>query len=77
MLLKTVHPFVGKPARELRAAAEADDRDLVSVLAGLMDARHRPRAGEPPAGLAYWLASRTQQPGHAICSVSKPLKTYS
>jgi glutamyl-tRNA reductase len=38
VLLKTVHRLVHKPTLELRAAAEADDRDLVSVLAGLFDA---------------------------------------
>jgi glutamyl-tRNA reductase len=37
VLLKTVHRLVHKPTLELRAAAEADDRDLVSVLAGLFD----------------------------------------
>ena len=38
MLLRTVHRLVHKPTLELRAAAEADDGDLVSVLAGLFDA---------------------------------------
>lgn len=38
VLLKTVHRLVHKPTLELRAAAEADDRDLVSMLAGLFDA---------------------------------------
>jgi glutamyl-tRNA reductase len=38
VLLKTVHRLVHKPTLELRAAAEADDSDLVSVLAGLFDA---------------------------------------
>ena len=43
VLLKTVHRLVHKPTLELRAAVEADDGDLVSVLAGLFDAG-------PPAG---------------------------
>jgi glutamyl-tRNA reductase len=38
LLLRTVHRLVHKPTLELRAAAEADDGDLVSVLAGLFDA---------------------------------------
>src|SRR5215472_9920833 len=38
LLLRTVHRLVHKPTLALRAAAEADDRDLVSVLAGLFDA---------------------------------------
>ncbi len=38
VLLKTVHRLVHKPTLELRAAAEANDRDLVSMLAGLFDA---------------------------------------
>ena len=38
VLLKTVHRLVHKPTVELRAAAAADDRDLVRVLAGLFDA---------------------------------------
>lgn len=51
-LLKTVHRLVHKPTLELRAAVEADDGDLVSVLAGLFDAAPSPggrTAGE--AGL--------------------------
>jgi glutamyl-tRNA reductase len=38
VLLKTVHRLVHKPTLELRAAAAADDGDLVNVLAGLFDA---------------------------------------
>jgi glutamyl-tRNA reductase len=38
VLLKTVHRLVHKPTLELRAAVEADDGDLVCVLAGLFDA---------------------------------------
>ena len=59
VLLKTVHRLVHKPTLELRAAVEADDSDLVSVLAGLFDATPPPgrlaaggiglRAGEPDA----------------------------
>ena len=37
LLLKTVHRLVHKPTLELRAAAEANNSDLVSVLAGLFD----------------------------------------
>ena len=37
VLLKTVHRLVHKPTLVLRAAAEADDRALVSLLAGLFD----------------------------------------
>ena len=37
VLLKTVHRLVHKPTLELRAAAAADDGDLVNVLAGLFD----------------------------------------
>jgi hypothetical protein len=47
VLLKTVHRLVHKPTLELRAAAEADDRDLVSVLAGLFDAT------PPTSGASY------------------------
>jgi glutamyl-tRNA reductase len=42
VLLKTVHRLVHKPTLELRAAAQADDGDLVSVLAGLFDATPSP-----------------------------------
>ncbi|MEP7022292.1 MAG: glutamyl-tRNA reductase [Actinomycetota bacterium] len=42
VLLKTVHRLVHKPTLELRAAVEAGDRELVSVLSGLFD--------PPPAG---------------------------
>ena len=49
VLLKTVHRLVHKPTLELRAAAAADDGDLVDVLAGLFDpapsARGRAAAG--------------------------------
>jgi glutamyl-tRNA reductase len=38
VLLKTVHRLLRKPTPELRAAAEAEDGDLVRVLAGLFDA---------------------------------------
>jgi glutamyl-tRNA reductase len=59
VLLKTVHRLVHKPTLELRAAAAADDGDLVDVLAGLFDPAAPPRgraaagtglpAGEPDA----------------------------
>jgi glutamyl-tRNA reductase len=38
VLLKTVHRLMHKPTLELRAAAAADNGNLVSVLAGLFDA---------------------------------------
>jgi len=38
VLLRTVHRLVHKPTLELRAAAEAEDADLMNVLAGLFDA---------------------------------------
>ena len=50
VLLKTVHRLVHKPTLELRAAAEADDRDLVSVLAGLFDAMP-PTSGRTTDGI--------------------------
>ncbi|HET9893458.1 MAG TPA: glutamyl-tRNA reductase [Streptosporangiaceae bacterium] len=46
VLLRTVHRLVHKPTLELRAAAEANDIQLVQVLAGLFDAAPPP----PPAG---------------------------
>ena len=52
VLLKTVHRLMQKPTLELRAAAEADDRDLVSVLAGLFDAT-------PLSGGRGWRDRRT------------------
>jgi hypothetical protein len=42
VLLKTVHRLVHMPTLELRAAVEADDGDLVNVLAGLFDATPSP-----------------------------------
>jgi glutamyl-tRNA reductase len=42
VLLKTVHRLVHKPTLELRAAVEADDSELVRVLAGLFDAAPSP-----------------------------------
>jgi glutamyl-tRNA reductase len=42
VLLKTVHRLVHKPTLELRAAVEANDGGLVSVLAGLFDATPSP-----------------------------------
>jgi glutamyl-tRNA reductase len=65
VLLKTVHRLVHKPTLELRAAAAADDGDLVNVLAGLFDATP-PACGELPTGPGYWSVSRTQQPGGAF-----------
>jgi glutamyl-tRNA reductase len=49
VLLKTVHRLVHRPTLELRAAAEADDRDLVSLLASLFDAAP-PTSGRATAG---------------------------
>jgi len=51
VLLKTVHRLVHKPTLELRAAAEADNRDLVSVLAGLFDATP-PASGRATGGIS-------------------------
>jgi glutamyl-tRNA reductase len=51
VLLKTVHRLVHKPTVELRAAAAADDRDLVSVLAGLFDATP-PTSGRATGGIS-------------------------
>ena len=51
VLLKTVHRLVHKPTLELRAAAEADNRDLVSVLAGLFDATP-PTSGRATGGIS-------------------------
>jgi glutamyl-tRNA reductase len=65
-LLKTVHRLVHKPTLELRAAAQADDSHLVSVLAGLFDAT--PSASRQlPTGSAHRPVIRTQQVGSAIC----------
>jgi glutamyl-tRNA reductase len=50
VLLKTVHRLVHKPTLELRAAAEANDGDLVTVLAGLFDATP-PRSGRAADGI--------------------------
>jgi glutamyl-tRNA reductase len=55
VLLRTVHRLVHKPTLELRAAAEADDGDLVSVLAGLFDATP-PSSGRAADGIV---------PGHS------------
>jgi len=49
VLLRTVHRLVHQPTLALRAAAEAGDRDLVSVLAGLFDAAP-PTGGRAGAG---------------------------
>jgi glutamyl-tRNA reductase len=49
-LLKTVHRLVHKPTLELRAAVEADDGNLVSVLAGLFDATP-PSSGRAAEGI--------------------------
>jgi glutamyl-tRNA reductase len=67
VLLKTVHRLVHKPTLELRAAAAADDGDLVDVLAGLFDpapsARGRAAAGAGlPAGEPDTAARRCRPP---------------
>ena len=73
LLLRTVHRLVHQPTRELRAAAEAGDGDLVRMLAGLFDAAPagrsaawgRPRA-RPGRGRGQLAVSRTQQAGSAV-----------
>lgn len=64
VLLKTVHRLVHKPTLELRAAAEADDRDLVGVLAGLFDASP-PASGRAAVGISRLAANSdaTGRPG--------------
>jgi glutamyl-tRNA reductase len=66
VLLKTVHRLVHKPTLELRAAAAADDGDLVDVLAGLFDpAPAHGRAGTGtrlPAGEPDTAAGRCRPP---------------
>jgi glutamyl-tRNA reductase len=49
-LLRTVHRLLHKPTLELRAAAEADDRNLVGLLAGLFDAT-LPTSGRAANGI--------------------------
>ena len=66
VLLKTVHRLVHKPTLELRAAAAADDGDLLNVLAGLFDtappARERAAAGTGLLGGEPDAAARPYQP---------------
>ena len=50
VLLKTIHRLLHKPTLELRAAAEADDRNLVSLLASLFDAT--PTSGRATDGIS-------------------------
>lgn len=63
VLLRTVHRLVHKPTLELRAAVEADDSELVGVLAGLFDAAP-PRGGrtEGDAGLLAGDPDTTARP---------------
>jgi len=65
VLLKTVHRLVHKPTLELRAAAAADDGDLVSVLAGLFDATP-PTSGRAAdgIGLPAGESDTTERPRH-------------
>ena len=72
VLLKTVHRLVHKPTLELRAAVEADDSGLVSVLAGLFDAA--PAPGGRTAGAAGLLAAdpdTTAGPRHPALDVQR------
>ena len=55
VLMRTVHRLVHKPTLELRAAAEANDGDLVKVLAGLFDATVPP-SGRAACGLGLLAA---------------------
>jgi glutamyl-tRNA reductase len=57
VLLKTVHRLVHKPTLELRAAAAADDRDLVNMLAGLFDATP-PASGRAADGIGLPVVPR-------------------
>ena len=51
VVLRTVHRLVHRPTLELRAAAAADNGDLVSVLASLFDATPPPGGPRWPTGL--------------------------
>jgi len=54
VVLRTVHRLVHKPTLELRAAAAADNGDLVSVLAGLFDATPSPGGPRRPDRPTRW-----------------------
>src|SRR5215813_4125691 len=71
-LLKTVHRLVHKPTLELRAAAEADNGDLVSVLAGLFDATPSTtgRAADG-IGLPASESDTTGRPCHPLLDVKR------
>jgi glutamyl-tRNA reductase len=72
VLLKTVHRLVHKPTLELRAAVEADDSDLVSVLAGLFDAAPSPRGRTADdAGLLAADLDTTARPCHPPLDVKR------
>lgn len=65
LLRRTVHRLVHQPTLALRGAAEAGDRDLVDVLAGLFDAASP--AGGRPGEAAALLAGEPDaagRPGH-------------
>ena len=72
VLLKTVHRLVHKPTLELRAAVEADDSDLVSVLAGLFDAAPSPGGRTATdAGLLAADPDATARPWHPALDVKR------
>lgn len=72
VLLKTVHRLVHKPTVELRAAAEADDRDLVSVLARLFDATPTTIGGAADGtGLPAGEPDTTVRPGRPPLDVKR------
>jgi glutamyl-tRNA reductase len=72
VLLKTVHRLVHKPTLELRAAAAADNRDLVSVLAGLFDATPITSGRTADAtGLPAGEQDTTARPGHPPLDVKR------
>jgi glutamyl-tRNA reductase len=67
VLLRTVHRLVHKPTLELCAAAEADDGNLVRVLADLFDAT-------PPAA-ATCMANGTTNPAGSMSGSPSPVMT--
>ena len=72
VLLKTVHRLVHKPTLELRAAVEADDSDLVRVLAGLFDAAPSPGGRtDGGAGLLAADPDTTARPGRLPLDVKR------
>ena len=72
VLLKTVHRLVHKPTLELRAAVEAGDSGLVSVLAGLFDAAPCPGGRtSDDAGLMAADLDAAVRPGYPALDVKR------